>query len=160
MATFGQEGKKVKRKQREDDPSWTLCLRLGIHSNYRALLMSCQQMQCLESGQGSSQVQENLGEVGSAPSFASELCMIPENPRSRSQQHLYPNPKFLRSSSLSRAPEEAPSKSFRSVPHPPAFPLQICSPQLLQEAQLAQLRRKHGQSILGTSLGALTLYKC
>lgn len=61
--------------------------------------------------------------------------------------------KSLTSSSLSQAPEEAPSESFTSAPHPPAFPFQICSPQLLQEAQLPQLRRKHGQSILGTSLG-------
>lgn len=42
-----------------------------------------EQMQCLGSAQGSSRAQESLGDVGSAPSFASELCSIPEQSTSK-----------------------------------------------------------------------------
>lgn len=136
--------------------------------NYRALLMSCQpQDETQWSKCNAWDLLREVPELRRVWEMWVQLLHLPlssavsqSNPLPRSRQHLYPKPKFLMSSSLSQAPEEAPSKSFRSVPHPPAFPFQIYSPQLLQEAQLAQLRRKHGQSILGTSLGNLTLYKC
>lgn len=42
-----------------------------------------EQRQCLESAQGSSRAQESLGEVGSAPSFASEFGIFPEQSNSK-----------------------------------------------------------------------------